>query len=607
MAITPSQTKSISQQISQIQAGINKVAAERGVTLQQSGGGYTATPIQQGGAVVGGRIVGAGGTDLGAANPADIQGAGSPRISPPTDVSQPSPLTSQISPSAQAPKELVQQTQQVQQGINQLAQQRGVTLQPDGKGGFVSTPNVGQGIKDSLALAKTSGQAAPDSAAVGSAIIGGNVPQPKGEEPSILGQVQGFDANFDSIFTNFDDYFSPIKQRVSLVEEYQKLSKSLGIEQLNTEIINTKRILEGTEDDIRLEIEKSGGLGTESLVMALASSRNKVLLKNYQTLLDTREAAMTQLDTLMDLTVEDRKSAEAEFDRKMNFVFKVSEFKQRASDNARQTYLSLGDKMGWDTLLGSASPYEQSLIQKSLGVSSQALSQLATTSAQQRALKGKETAMDNAIKAQQLYNLQLTGRKQEKELGIGTTPATTLSLSKAHGDIQQIDELTKSAGLEASVGTSFLTRKPTGLFGGLGALLSVIGIPSLVGGTYRSLTGQRQDFIAGVEQLRSNLNLDALVQAKSEGATFGALSDNELRVLANAATKLGSFAILKDGITIGYNANERGFRRELDRINYYAKLDYVLKGGAPEDVGAIEKPDKTLWVKDSFGNLQQLQ
>ncbi len=38
----------------------------------------------QGGAVVGGRIIGAGGKDMGAANSADVAGAGSPKVSTPS-------------------------------------------------------------------------------------------------------------------------------------------------------------------------------------------------------------------------------------------------------------------------------------------------------------------------------------------------------------------------------------------------------------------------------------------------------------------------------------------------------------------------------------------
>ena len=121
------------------------------------------------------------------------------------------------------------------------------------------------------------------------------------------------------------------------------------------------------------------------------------------------------------------------------------------------------------------------------------------------------------------------------------------------------------------------------------------------------LTGGKQNFVAGIEQLRSDLNLQALIDAKARGATFGALSDQELKILSNAATKLGSWAVQNDsGQVTGYNVNETEFRRELDKINNFAKLDFVLKGGEPTDVGVIRMADGSYWVTNSDGSMTQL-
>jgi len=122
------------------------------------------------------------------------------------------------------------------------------------------------------------------------------------------------------------------------------------------------------------------------------------------------------------------------------------------------------------------------------------------------------------------------------------------------------------------------------------------------------LTGVKSNFIAGVEQLRSQLNLQALIDAKAKGATFGALSDQELQVLASTATKIGTWAIKdKNGNIIGYNVDEKSFRKELDKINNFAKLDYVLKGGNPDDVGIKQEPDGTYTTKNSDGSVTVLE
>ena len=99
-----------------------------------------------------------------------------------------------------------------------------------------------------------------------------------------------------------------------------------------------------------------------------------------------------------------------------------------------------------------------------------------------------------------------------------------------------------------------------------------------------------------------------MINAKSRGATFGALSDNELQVLASAGTKIGTWAIKdKNGQVTGYNTNETNIKKELDKINNFAKLDYVIKGGDPTDVGARIQPDGTIWVVNSDGTYTQIK
>jgi hypothetical protein len=122
------------------------------------------------------------------------------------------------------------------------------------------------------------------------------------------------------------------------------------------------------------------------------------------------------------------------------------------------------------------------------------------------------------------------------------------------------------------------------------------------------VTGGKSDFIAGVEQLKSQLSLDSLISAKAKGATFGALSDTEMKILTASASRLGTWAIKdKDGNVTGYKASEASFKQEMDKINNFAKLDYVLKGGNPADVEVIVQPDGTLWTKNSDGSYTQLR
>ena len=49
------------------------------------------------------------------------------------------------------------------------------------------------------------------------------------------------------------------------------------------------------------------------------------------------------------------------------------------------------------------------------------------------------------------------------------------------------------------------------------------------------------------------------------------------------------------------------FKKELDKINNFAKLDYILKGGDPSDVGAKIMPDGTIWSSNSDGTFTKIK
>ncbi len=78
---------------------------------------------------------------------------------------------------------------------------------------------------------------------------------------------------------------------------------------------------------------------------------------------------------------------------------------------------------------------------------------------------------------------------------------------------------------------------------------------------------ERQNFIGNVSNLLSGLSLDALIKAKQEGATFGALSDSEMRILSSSASKLGAWATKdKSGNITGFKASESDVKKEIGNI-----------------------------------------
>jgi len=179
------------------------------------------------------------------------------------------------------------------------------------------------------------------------------------------------------------------------------------------------------------------------------------------------------------------------------------------------------------------------------------------------------------------------------EIPRGYTPSSlpdsgtqTLKLAGTKSNVDEITNVLNNSYLSGAVGPNPLARfSPMSFF-----------------------TGGKGNVVASIEQIRGQLTLDNLINAKAKGATFGALSEGELKLLNNSASKLGSWAVKdSDGNVVAYRTSETAFKQELDKINNYAKLDYIIKGGNPTDVGAIPQLDGTIWTRNSDGSLTQIK
>lgn len=431
----------------------------------------------------------------------------------------------------------------------------------------------------------------------------------------------------DPLYTNllqtYQEFNDTAFQRKSLTQEYDSLSKKLGINALNTELMNMKNVIEGTEDDLRAEVTKAGGFATESQVMALTNARNKQLIKNYNNLLETKQMAMETLNTMIGLAAQDRQFAMQAISQKLQIEGQIIEYRDKMKTNAQNQLNKIAELYGYSALQ-TGDPWQDALTEKTLGLGPGGLAQLSgmKTLEEQRFEQqfGLQLAQFGLQQDQFELEQQKFGFERDKalwemsqpgkldtqvvdigngrkalvdmqsgetirELDQGETLATPQQQAQAKGNIDLIANLIGDKNLGSSVGPNALARF------------------SLT----NRFTGGKSNFIAGIEQLRSQLNLDTLVKAKAAGATFGALSDQELRVLANAASKIGTWAIKdKNGNVTGYNASEKDFKTELDKIANFAKQDFILKGGNPAEVGAQIMPDGAVWTPDSRGQMTKL-
>lgn len=162
------------------------------------------------------------------------------------------------------------------------------------------------------------------------------------------------------------------------------------------------------------------------------------------------------------------------------------------------------------------------------------------------------------------YMMSLSDRIKNSELAnLGLSEEESLAATTASEKIMAIDDiLANTLGFKLAVGPTALNR-----------MAGAIDLTS--GGV-----GKRQDFIASVEQLTSQETLNALINAKAKGATFGALSEGELLLLRQTASKIGKWAKTdKRGNVIGYRASENDFKDELMKMQRLAKKAYEKSTG----------------------------
>lgn len=162
-------------------------------------------------------------------------------------------------------------------------------------------------------------------------------------------------------------------------------------------------------------------------------------------------------------------------------------------------------------------------------------------------LQSQSDILENAIKSAQLRKLNLENAPQQVADKVF---ATTEKITNIEG------MLTNNAGIRGSVGPTRLQR---------GGILTVV---------------PRGKLNADIQQLISQTTLDNLVNAKAKGATFGALSEGELKLLSASGSRLATWAIAdKNGNIEGFKASEKQVREELNKIKSYAERDYELTTG----------------------------
>lgn len=345
-------------------AGATRASASAGKGGYQEGADYSSLPDFSGGST-----------------PANVTSA----VATPT--ATPQAPQSAVAPSAIPP--------------NSMAPQAPVTA-PVATPAASATP-VQNRYQAGLSAAQASGLPAPQSAGEARGATGSYIPS-AAPDTTAVDQFMSQDPAINTLMQSITELLNPKNQTSTLMQDYKNLYKQSGLKDINEELIDTETILDGTEDDIRNEIQTAGGFGTESQVQAMTLSRNKGMLKRYNQLVQMKTDATNQLNTMMSLNAQDKEMAQKKIDTQISSMFNLANFRQNALNNTRSQYQWMAEQMGADGLYNSLSqdPRQLAFAESILGTGPGGLQKIGAAATAEKARKAYIEQQQLAIQQGQL-------------------------------------------------------------------------------------------------------------------------------------------------------------------------------------------------------------
>lgn len=299
----------------------------------------------------------------------------------------------------------------------------------------VSNPSDASKYQQGLANTQASGVPAPTTQGGALGTIAGTLPTPP-PDTSNIDTALAEDKGYQQLLKDQADYTNVVNQQKTLTDTYNDLITKAGIPAINAELLNTNKIIEGTEDDIRAEVQAVSGFATDSQVLALASARNKSLIKNYNNLLDTKKMAMESVNTMIGLAQSDKETALNNIITKMGIDEKIASYTDKFVQNAKEGYANYIKAVGYsglyNSLANSGDPTAISTVEKTLGLPSGALAQAAQSeqiAAQQEAQKAEVEARKADLQNQVLESNLKTDALQRSNINSQINERNSASIS----------------------------------------------------------------------------------------------------------------------------------------------------------------------------------
>ena len=378
------------------------------------------------------------------------------------------------------------------------------------------------------------------------------------------------------------DLYTSLRERLGLDEAEKALPSKASIydtatkqveedktklRTLDDRISDIEKSIKQSEDDIRQRITASGGLVTESQVQRLVASEKKPLVDYYNELVENRNRLAGNITEAEKTAIQ---RAEAEY------TDQISAY-QRLQDQLTELYNA-----------GEAD------------MADKAAAAIAEAEAKQGKYIGMQSDNDGNVTVvtqnpDGSYSTQSIGQVGKADKTKATTKTTTktdeASLEEAQTNVNDINNLIYATNEDGTLDTEKYNE-------GLkkSAQLGIAVFPGNLMQKYQSANdADIARFIGGVEKLISTGTIKSLIDSKAQGATYGALSDRELGIIAASFSKIGKWKVeTKDGRVIGYNVSAKDMAEELNRIKASSeKVINDLQGKIPTESGgdSIEDDD----------------
>lgn len=205
----------------------------------------------------------------------------------------------------------------------------------------------------------------------------------------------------------------------SLSQEYANLQSQYGLPAMQTQLLNLQNIMSGTTDDIRAEVTAGNGFATESMVQGMATARNNVILKQYNTLQAAYTSAQDTVNNQMQFAEADQQQANEQLNSATGIEETLASLQSTMVTNSQKQYNDIITQVGYSGLaqIVAGDPTQQAVAEQALGLPQGTLSDADTVS-QLQTFKQQTIAQG----AQRIY-IQGVNAGVNVAPGNGTQPA----------------------------------------------------------------------------------------------------------------------------------------------------------------------------------------